>query len=444
MKDRARRTQLAERANAANSPDVHDLQGTPEDTLFAQAVRDGIQFVMTNEAVRFSEFQTVKVGKGDYAEFRPRINLLESVSTIYASYKKAFGAAALSESTFRRRCILPEMKPEGSRTCLCCHCEALLEAINALIKLLRSPVLCSFLEQPAAAAARDAAARDASAAAAAADGAAAPAGAPAALDALLHQPSSVDRRDNDGAACHAERVALLARALALRRSFYDYGQAVRALVSADKLADFTDCGKLAWADLPEVAGLAGLVASAAGLVKLSDGDEEPAMAEWLDSLLPLAGELEKLTAHVARRTWQNVRYEQHLELLSRYTSADGKQAIMLIWDFKEKVPAEMKMREVQGDYWKNTVVSVLGVTVYWNDGGVLRSHHIDLVSADTSQDGVWMAAALPIVARVLLEMFPTGIAVAAAWSDSGCHFHNSAMFAESLPGFAALLSCALS
>jgi hypothetical protein len=62
MKDRARRTQRAEQANAASSPDVHDLQGTPEDTLFAQAVRDGIQFVMTSDAVRFSEFQTVKVG----------------------------------------------------------------------------------------------------------------------------------------------------------------------------------------------------------------------------------------------------------------------------------------------------------------------------------------------------------------------------------------------
>ena len=75
MKDRARRMLRAEHANAANSPDVHDLQGTPEDTLFAQAVRDGIQFVMTNEAVRFSEFQTVKVGTGESAEYRPRINL---------------------------------------------------------------------------------------------------------------------------------------------------------------------------------------------------------------------------------------------------------------------------------------------------------------------------------------------------------------------------------
>ena len=444
MKDRARRMLRAEHANAANSPDVHDLQGTPEDTLFAQAVRDGIQFVMTNEAVRFSEFQTVKVGTGESAEYRPRINLLESVSTIYAAYKKAFGAAALSESTFRRRCILPEMKPEGSRTCLCCHCEALLEAINSLIKLLRSPVLCSFLEQPGAVAARAAAARAASAAAAAADGAAAPAVDPVDVDVLLQEPPSVDRRDNDAAACHAERLPLLKRALALRRSFYDYGQAVRALVSADTLAGFTDSGKLAWADLPEVAGLAGLVASAAALVTLSDGEEEPAMAEWLDSLLPLAGELEKLTAHVARRTWQNVRYEQHLDLLSTYATADDKQAIILIWDFKEKVAAEMKMREVQGDYWKNSVISVLGVTVYWYDGERLRSRYIDLVSEDTSQDGVWMDTALPVVARVLLDMFPSGISVAVNWSDNGCHFHNSAMFAVSLPAFAALLSCGLS
>jgi hypothetical protein len=132
-----------------------------------------------------------------------------------------------------------------------------------------------------------------------------------------------------------------------------------------------------------------------------------------------------------------------MELLSAFSSADGKPAIMLIWDFKEKVAAEMKMREVQGDYWKNSVVSVLGVTVYWNDGGVLRSHYIDLVSADTSQDGVWMDAALPVVARELLKMFPNGIAVAVNWSDNGCHFHNSAIFAESLPAFAALLGCGL-
>jgi hypothetical protein len=113
----------SEKANAANSPDPFDLQGTPEDTLFAAAVRSAITFVVNSEAVRYSEFQTVKVGTGDEIEYRPRINLLESISTIYAAYTKAYGLAALSESTFRRRCILPEMKPESSRLCSA-GCEA--------------------------------------------------------------------------------------------------------------------------------------------------------------------------------------------------------------------------------------------------------------------------------------------------------------------------------
>jgi len=447
IKDRARHTLNAEHAHAANSPDVHDLQGTPEDTLFAQAVRDGIQFVMTSEAVRFSEFQTVRAGKGEYAEFRPRINLLQSISTIYSAYAKKFGCAALSESTFRRRCILPEMKPEGSRTCLCCHCEALLEAINALVALLRAPVLRSFVEAPRASAAHAAAA--AAAAAAAREpvdpptAATAPHAPPVDGDELLQREVPAEPADFDVAACHVERLALLKRALALRRAFFDYGEEVRALVSADRLSSFTDEGKLSWADLPEVAGLSGLVDSAAALVTLADGDEEPAIAEWLASLLPLAGELDKATEHVARRTWQNVRYEQHLDLLSEHRSVNGKRAIFLVFDFKEKVAAEMLMRQRQGDYWKNSVVSVLGVTVYWDDNGARQSHYIDLVSDDTSQDSVWMDAALPVIAATLLKMFPSGISDVCAWSDNGCHFHNSSIFAEALPAFAKVLGSTL-
>ena len=450
IRDRAHRTQRAEQNHAANSPDVHDLQGTPADNLFAQSVRDGIQFVITGDAVRFSEFQTVRVGKGEYAEFRPRINLLESISTIYSAYAKKFGSAALSESTFRRRCILPEMKPEGSRTCLCCHCEAFLEAINTLIKLLRSPVLRSFLEAPQACAKRSAAAVAASVAAAAADAsadaaAAAPAQAPEMdVDELLQRQPPTEPEDTDLVACHVQRVSLLKRAVALRRSFFDFGQEVRALVSADDLSDFTDAGKLTWADLPEVAGLAGLVSSAAALVTLVDGNEEPAMAEWLSTLLPLGGELDKATEHLARRTWQNVRYEQHLALLSNCRIINGKRAIFLVFDFKEKVAAEMLMRQKQGDYWKNNVVSVLGVTVYWDDNGTRMSHYIDLVSADTTQDSVWMDAALPVIAAKLLEMFPAGVSTVCVWSDNGCHFHNSSIFAQALPAFAKQMDCGLS
>ncbi len=447
IRDRARRMQLAEQDHAANSPDVHDLQGTPADTVFAQAVRDGIQFVMTNEVVRFSEFQTVKVGKGEYAEFRPRINLLQPITTIYCAYAKAFGSAALSESTFRRRCILPEMKPEGSRTCLCCHCEAFLEAINSLVALLRSPVLRSHLEAPQACAVRAASAAAAAAAAAAADATAATTAAHTPLtdvDVLLQRQTPAEPEDIDQAACHIERLELLKRALALRRSFFDYSQEVRALVSADELSDFTDRGKLTWADLPEVAGLAGLVSSAAALVMLDDGDDEPAMAEWLSTLLPLGSELDKATEHLARRTWQNVRYEQHLALLCNNRIVNGKRAIVLVFDFKEKVAAEMLMREKQGDYWKNSVVSVLGVTVYWDDNGTRMSHFIDLVSADTSQDSVWMDAALPVIAATLKKMFPEGISTVCAWSDNGCHFHNSSIFASALPAFAKQLNCGLS
>lgn len=446
VQDRARRTLGAEQANAAASPDVFDVQGTPDDSVFAQAVRDGINFIITSEMVRFSEFQTVKVGSRDAAEFRPRINLLEPISTIYSAYAKAFGSAALSESTFRRRCILPEMKPEGSRTCLCCHCEALLDAINLLIKLLRSPVLRSFLEESASAP-HAVAARVASAAAAAPDaaGAAPPPTAPRTVEEMLQQPQPEGELDaDDGPALQSPRIALLKRALALRRSFFEYGQEVRARVLADKLSDFCDSGKLGWDDLPEVAGLAGLVDSAAALVSLRGGEEDPAIADWLKTLLPLGGELDKLTEHLARRAWQNVRYEQHLRLLETYSGAGGKASIMLIFDFKEKVPAETKLREVQGDYWKNSVVSVLGVTVYWYEDGALRQHYIDLVSADTAQDAAWMDAALPVIARELLKLFPCGISVVSAWSDNGCHFHNSPIFAESLPAFAKLLGCTLS
>lgn len=64
------------------------------------------------------------------------------------------------------------------------------------------------------------------------------------------------------------------------------------------------------------------------------------------TLLPLACELEKFKEHLARRTWQNVRYEQHLALLSSFSTAAGIPAVFLVFDYKEKVAAEMKLREV--------------------------------------------------------------------------------------------------
>jgi hypothetical protein len=153
--------------------------------------------------------------------------------------------------------------------------------------------------------------------------------------------------------------------------------------------------------------------------------------EWLDGVLPLGAALAEYKEHIRRWATQDARYEQHLEMVGL---AAGRK-ILIVLDFKEKLSFKKQMREVQGDYWDNSSLSLLGASIY--DGHTWR--YVDLVSTDTTQDGGWTASGMARLALVLKAMGFDSVDEIIFWSDNGCHFHSNQLFASTLLDFAVAL-----
>ena len=245
------------------------------------------------------------------------------------------------------------MKLADKRTCLCSRCEKGFEALHDLARALAADVLLRVAQEEG----------------------------------------------------EAERKRLLEVCNGMPTALRNYRLRIKEAVAKDELASLTAAGQLRWKDLPSVPELdqfhgtfAGLVDAIAALVTREGAERDADVAQWLAGVHTLQKDLTDFLEHLKRWAWQDARYKQHKELVG----SSGGRRLLIVWDFKEKVPLHQKMREVQGDYWDNDTLSLLDVAVF--DGTCWR--YIDMMSADTAQDAEWMLSVPELLARKLKETYP--------------------------------------
>lgn len=380
--------------------DPFAVRGTEDDTLRCALIRDGIDFILNRCGyAQPCPDRVVKVGEGIWREYRARVDLRVSEQELFKLYVKQSGV--LRWFSFKRYCILPQMKPQDPQTCLCQQCEAILHSTLLVVELLEAKALLSLIDSQA-----EPPTEPGPAAAAAAK-----------------------------AAAHEERRPLLAEARALLGELRSWRLRLKRQVHGDALLDasFFGSGKLTWAELEE-APLGDLFERIANLV-LASLDDDGELDEWVREVLALKADLEAQLEHYRRWAWQEARYEQ-CEALLRTAWLDGKRYVMIVIDFKEKLPCNHTMRQLQSAYWDNSSCSCFGaVIMYVDDDGVQQSRNFDLLSEDTTQDSGWMASAFPVLAAKVAEMFPAGIDELLIVCDNAYHFHNGMNFAGPLIRF---------
>jgi hypothetical protein len=145
-----------------------------------------------------------------------------------------------------------------------------------------------------------------------------------------------------------------------------------------------------------------------------------------EQLKQVESAVREYAVHLERWGHQDVRFREDLDGM-----CDGT-AVMVI-DFKEKVKSFQTARQLQRDYFNNTVVSLFNATVFHKDGagGVVHRVCYDYLSTDTDQDSFWVQSAFALLAEQLRADIP-GLRCIKGWSDNGPHFHNSLFIQRSV------------
>ena len=433
VKERARAA-LKHSIQESRKFDAFAVMGTDMDNARACMIRDGVDFIVN----RCGEAQpcpdrTVKVDSGAFKQHRPRIDLRKTPEELYRLYTAQGGK--LSKYTFRRYCVLPEMKPLDAKTCLCRQCELVLCSTTTLEDMLREKVrFCSVTGNR----------RRVNALANANAVMRCRAQALIAYIDTLAAPAAAGEAESGAAArkeLQLERQALLKEARNLQSELAAWRGRMKEQVHRDPLSyeSFFGEGKLNVADL-EAPPLGDLFLRVAGLVLSSGGEEhDAALEEWVCDVLSLEADLLGQLEHFKRWAVQEARFEQCKQLLVA-AAAEGKRYVIVMKDFKEKLACNHSMRAEQSDYWDNSSVSCFGaVVMFVGSSNTIVTRHIDLLSDDTTQDSTWMACAFPKLGDEITAIpeLSGGIDEFLFVCDNAYHFHNGFNFAGPLLDFRA-------
>ena len=312
----------------------------------------------------------------------PLLSLTAEKETIWRLYLERFGENALGRTSFKYYCFLPQMRTRQKRTCLCTHCESGKQACERLEVLLADEMVDSVVS--------------------------------------------------------AQLNAVKEFAANLQYALLQYEHTVTQRVEEDPL-DNSLRGKLKLSDLLEitVSGLDDI------LPACETASSDPAACEWIGKVRNCVAEIKSYERHLCGKAVQNTRQKQTQSAL-RDAYDRGEFIVAIVIDYKEKLPSTQKRDEVQGDYWLNSTLSLLGNCIMWFDGTDFQKHFLDIFSTDTNQDAVWTANGMRYLTTFLKSMradgtFPRDITGVILFSDNGSHFHNSHMFAYILPELAAEL-----
>ncbi|CAG9461195.1 unnamed protein product [Pedinophyceae sp. YPF-701] len=237
------------------------------------------------------------------------------------------------------------------------------------------------------------------------------------LDALVRSPSARALAQDYGAAANAwhDIKVRLFRVVVGRGSIDDPGffQVVRDAARDGKEVDVEA--------LENTVDIDGLRRDLSADEVSGDGADAHARGVYNAEVEQCLAAMERFRRHLFVWAFQLERHRHHV-----HTMTHGD--CILVIDFKEKLQAEMRVRERQSDRWKNSSVSMLNITILWVDtAGERHTQHVNFLSGlDTKQDAEWVHSAFAQLPTVLREvgLKPDDYTRIKGWSDNGSHFHN--------------------